>query len=182
MVGLIPAHAGKTRLFQHCSSQFRAHPRSRGENKGGGAQVPTCEGSSPLTRGKQSYVPGFGALGGLIPAHAGKTMRLSQQGLITRAHPRSRGENRVQAWRTLIRPGSSPLTRGKQPACDGGSNIDWLIPAHAGKTRSRRALGNIPQAHPRSRGENRIFPHQGVRSSGLIPAHAGKTATASSSR
>ena len=50
-------------------------------------------GSSPLTRGKHSRARLSSLVAGLIPAHAGKTMRLSQQGLITRAHPRSRGEN-----------------------------------------------------------------------------------------
>ena len=92
-------------------------------------------------------------------------------------------------------PGSSPLTRGKQPA-------DWLrcscvrlIPAHAGKTAEGSTHCAVPRAHPRSRGENGYLPlsgHQDHGSSpltrgkqlvedgenfggGLIPAHAGKT-------
>ena len=51
--GLIPAHAGKTRLDLHIRGRRRAHPRSRGEN---GVRVQarrTSEGSSPLTRGKR---------------------------------------------------------------------------------------------------------------------------------
>ena len=70
-----------------------------------------------------------------------------------------------------------------------------LIPAHAGKTRNARILGNKLGAHPRSRGENRerlvVWGEDGgsspltrgkqrmgtwhVSSRGLIPAHAGKT-------
>ena len=74
LVGLIPAHAGKT---AKSSSQILfawAHPRSRGENNGNrNTEFDKC-GSSPLTRGKRR-VPGFQVfLVGLIPAHAGKTI------------------------------------------------------------------------------------------------------------
>ena len=112
---------------------------------------------------------------GLIPAHAGKTLRWCSRWRRGAAHPRSRGEN------TLIRAddkefkGSSPLTRGKQPP--------------------PRPPRPPPVAHPRSRGENlgvrvkkeltlgsspltRGKPVEGPRrlfERGLIPAHAGKT-------
>ena len=70
---LIPAHAGKTgSLTPHSASQ-RAHPRSRGENH---APLPTRlveHGSSPLTRGKPFHLARHVVIGGLIPAHAGKT-------------------------------------------------------------------------------------------------------------
>ena len=52
-VGLIPAHAGKTRAKTSSTSPSRAHPRSRGENVG----------LSRLSGGRPR----------LIPAHAGKT-------------------------------------------------------------------------------------------------------------
>ena len=51
--GLIPAHAGKTRAVPEGPERFRAHPRSRGENLGGGRRPPDTRGSSPLTRGKR---------------------------------------------------------------------------------------------------------------------------------
>ena len=78
----------------------------------------------------------------------------------------------------------------------GGESVEeGLIPAHAGKTRSRPRSRAVPGAHPRSRGENsrpgfelasalgsspltRGKPHrriQGVVARRLIPAHAGKT-------
>ena len=70
-----------------------------------------------------------------------------------------------------------------------------LIPAHAGKTGSGRSRRNRPRAHPRSRGENSVYPPNVVMGAGsspltrgklvvvevpeghagLIPAHAGKT-------
>ena len=96
--------------------------------------------------------------------------------------------------RTTLK-GSSPLTRGK--LLD-ELNDCWelgLIPAHAGKTFTRSELGGVPEAHPRSRGENIQQPGAVVRTSGsspltrgkhgvllgdleeagLIPTHAGKT-------
>ena len=51
-LGLIPAHAGKTRLSQDGSTSGAAHPRSRGENAPVSGWVNVGCGSSPLTRGK----------------------------------------------------------------------------------------------------------------------------------
>ena len=94
---LIPAHAGKTQPATRCSSTSRAHPRSRGENQAPPAPVWEPPGSSPLTRGK----PGTGSTarrtGGLIPAHAGKTVPGVRRLIVRRAHPRSRGENRANS-------------------------------------------------------------------------------------
>ena len=50
------------------------------------------------------------------------------------AHPRSRGENRRERMENRHRPGSSPLTRGKQLATSIEEATGRLIPAHAGKT------------------------------------------------
>ena len=133
------------------------------------------KGSSPLTRGK-------------------RTMSMPSR-QTSRAHPRSRGENQVDAGLRDLHDGSSPLTRGKQgvPRC--GPDGERLIPAHAGKTSSHRRNATTRKAHPRSRGENAVS--QAVESvvagsspltrgkhlcglgnplpGGLIPAHAGKT-------
>ena len=73
LVGLIPAHAGKTTACcQDCRARS-AHPRSRGENLRTDQLIVTHQGSSPLTRGKQAVDCHGGAARGLIPAHAGKT-------------------------------------------------------------------------------------------------------------
>ena len=195
MPGLIPAHAGKTQIIEVTHWEPPAHPRSRGENFDNvGKDVPFT-GSSPLTRGKHDVrdrrLPGRG----LIPAHAGKTCVVRHILLLAWAHPRSRGENPIFALILKCGCGSSPLTRGKRgdaPACPA---FLGLIPAHAGKTRSRACLGKSGWAHPRSRGENGVSmvrPEGRGGSSpltrgkqdnagtnevffGLIPAHAGKT-------
>ena len=65
-VGLIPAHAGKTCEPQAHQTRPPAHPRSRGENPGGVPVYKTCEGSSPLTRGKHFLTCAFTAQIGQI--------------------------------------------------------------------------------------------------------------------
>ena len=72
-VGLIPAHAGKTRADPRRSREAQAHPRSRGENSRGHGGGAIGAGSSPLTRGKPTWRLLIAQAGGLIPAHAGKT-------------------------------------------------------------------------------------------------------------
>ena len=193
--GLIPAHAGKTGASGLGPIQRRAHPRSRGENNSARSDARGIAGSSPLTRGKLLPRDQNVAVRGLIPAHAGKTMRDTTYATVTRAHPRSRGENAPLEPTPERRPGSSPLTRGKLAWAAYQAGGVRLIPAHAGKT-SPSGLGTrSSRAHPRSRGENvcvcaTTFVASGsspltrgkleageVRSpdAGLIPAHAGKT-------
>ena len=122
-------------------------------------------------------------------------MRTRPAGLGRRAHPRSRGENRLDVLRHDQFAGSSPLTRGKRAPRTGGSCRGRLIPAHAGKTRTPNRWIVQGSAHPRSRGENPLtvavmvaMPGSSpltrgklcrtlerVSDGGLIPAHAGKT-------
>ena len=153
-------------------------------------------GSSPLTRGKRLTVTKYSQVPWLIPAHAGKTTHADATAPRAAAHPRSRGENHKDALKAHVIRGSSPLTRGKHQSrreCRRGMG---LIPAHAGKTRSRPPCPVSSQAHPRSRGENFLVSATtetltgsspltrgkregrglGAPGSGLIPAHAGKTA------
>ena len=77
IVGLIPAHAGKTAMPRALSLAVAAHPRSRGENSHTPEIVEAIPGSSPLTRGKRPDSPVAAARRRLIPAHAGKTPRVS---------------------------------------------------------------------------------------------------------
>ena len=151
---LIPAHAGKTLHAPQARSWCPAHPRSRGENSTASASLWRLLGSSPLTPeklGASSWGQGWT---GLIPAHAGKTGGRADRRQATRAHPRSRGENKDGAGKDLIRWGSSPLTRGKRRR-PGARGQTWrLIPAHAGKTPRSGCQCPPRRAHPRSRGEN----------------------------
>ena len=172
-----------------------AHPRSRGENQALDVDHHPHAGSSPLTRGKRGRLEVRDDGDGLIPAHAGKTSAVCCATVSVEAHPRSRGENHSHGVLEAEAQGSSPLTRGKRGAVDGGRDGLRLIPAHAGKTQATRRRHQRPRAHPRSRGENsvpfltrimdggsspltrgkRTEVHEPPRRAGLIPAHAGKT-------
>ena len=195
LVGLIPAHAGKTALAALGIAICGAHPRSRGENKIAGAFFNSEAGSSPLTRGKRTERTDRIFRSGLIPAHAGKTAFTPRAGPSRAAHPRSRGENAALTCRSLATRGSSPLTRGKLHHPNQELYDARLIPAHAGKTSGQTTGTQGRTAHPRSRGENDARVDQTVNDCGsspltrgkraavlrdrpslrLIPAHAGKT-------
>ena len=132
---------------------------------------------------------------GLIPAHAGKTIRLRAELSTSWAHPRSRGENVGVKSISLSLRGSSPLTRGKPVSGGVPEKAVRLIPAHAGKTAEQTTHAPPLGAHPRSRGENPLSPRGCELLVGsspltrgkppppparkntprLIPAHAGKT-------
>ena len=177
---LIPAHAGKTHGTGGSRPGAGAHPRSRGENHHGTDSRRPRRGSSPLTRGKRVAPPAPTVGPGLIPAHAGKTLKSA----------------------TFARrvTGSSPLTRGKRDHLTDRNPDEGLIPAHAGKTTPPTRWGRSLPAHPRSRGENsaafgwinnslgsspltrgkREERSQSGKTWGLIPAHAGKTTPARS--
>ena len=172
-----------------------AHPRSRGENGLGRPGLVWDGGSSPLTRGKPVTPGGESVKEGLIPAHAGKTIRAGLLINDVEAHPRSRGENIEDVRVVPTALGASPLTRGKPRLIRARAASSGRIPAHAGKTHQPRPGNSRPRAHPRSRGENcvrslrntgvlgaspltrgkrDVQPPSGVHE-GRIPAHAGKT-------
>ena len=138
-LGLIPAHAGKTRSRTTQPPPPWAHPRSRGENHGAYFGATGVPGSSPLTRGKPARASLSRSGLGLIPAHAGKTGGGPRRGRGAWAHPRSRGENGGWARRARYDRGSSPLTRGKLIERGQQAGGNGLIPAHAGKTSRPRA-------------------------------------------
>ena len=152
--GLIPAHAGKTQWLSGSPQGKPAHPRSRGENLEGLAGLLSGLGSSPLTRGKRFLYQTYHRKERLIPAHAGKTAGGASGRAWRRAHPRSRGENRMPRTTRVIATGSSPLTRGKLGAALPVPLRNGLIPAHAGKTLVANGVHFRVPAHPRSRGEN----------------------------
>ena len=132
--GSSPLTRGKLRSRSATPWGWPAHPRSRGENNAKVAHIAVLAGSSPLTRGKRDARAEFLVGSGLIPAHAGKTMRPSRPTDPRGAHPRSRGENEVERMTGEKPAGSSPLTRGKHGRPGVGVLRPGLIPAHAGKT------------------------------------------------
>ena len=171
---LIPAHAGKTGNSSHSHHPRWAHPRSRGENSQRIDITQPCVGSSPLTRGKPRGGVRSDSVGGLIPAHAGKTLPAAYRQPASAAHPRSRGENEKWPMSENRPAGSSPLTRGKQALPCRARAATGLIPAHAGKTTPRALDRYGSAAHPRSRGENCAHIPRGLRTWGSSPLTRGK--------
>ena len=166
-----------------------------GENEAGRAGHRVERGSSPRGRGKHLSERARAACVGLIPAWAGKTVRVATVTVAAGAHPRVGGENRDPLGRVLYGSGSSPRGRGKPHDYRVPRNRRRLIPAWAGKTRPARNRRAHAWAHPRVGGENvarecgvlfeggssprgrgkpRIAGHRHC-GRGLIPAWAGKT-------
>ena len=153
--GLILARAVKTCVARCARGGRRAHPHSREEHMLSRFFTKSHTGSSPPTRRKHLRRYPVVLRGGLIPAHAGKTASQLPPSRDTWAHPRSRGENLIGVAADLSAQGSSPLTRGKQPAASGRMGASGLIPTHAGKTGLLVSTANHRGAHPRSHGGKR---------------------------
>ena len=172
-----------------------AHPRVGGENTYFEAMFATQAGSSPRGRGKLGDLPALRDELGLIPAWAGKTIKLSDSASSSAAHPRVGGENQSPNGTPQSASGSSPRGRGKRRRVPASCARQRLIPAWAGKTWPVSADLAPHSAHPRVGGENTdsvmawfltlgssprgrgkreqaAGPVVGV---GLIPAWAGKT-------
>ena len=193
--GLIPAHAGKTCRRAVPTVFHRAHPRACGENGDDERCNIFMQGSSPRMRGKHATSSEARGAVGLIPAHAGKTVRQATRRSLGPAHPRACGENKIMKTINEAIYGSSPRMRGKLTQPRFIVLIRRLIPAHAGKTTKCAPWKAARPAHPRACGENRqltCIAHVALGSSprmrgkrvvnsvslcgtGLIPAHAGKT-------
>ena len=91
--GIIPADAGSTRPCARSMRSRRDHPRGCGEH-GESAVFPVSgQGSSPRMRGAHIDRDVLGGDGGIIPADAGSTMRLSAHPMHSRDHPRGCGEH-----------------------------------------------------------------------------------------
>ena len=112
----------------------RAHPRACGENAGKLEADAGSRGSSPRMRGKLLMNGGHVKRIGLIPAHAGKTARVTARSMSVTAHPRACGENFHQVDCFSVGTGSSPRMRGKHLHRGVSEVGTGLIPAHAGKT------------------------------------------------
>ena len=151
---LIPAHAGKTPHAAARKARHRAHPRACGENAAFATALTWYAGSSPRMRGKLELLRLDAAAVRLIPAHAGKTCAVEHVAGHTGAHPRACGENPLTTFVRLIEQGSSPRMRGKRYGLGCLFTGGGLIPAHAGKTKTRHDAVDGDGAHPRACGEN----------------------------
>ena len=170
----------------------------RGEHSFNKANSAADKGSSPHARGALQPVRAGRHGPGIIPACAGSTWRSLTRGLLSRDHPRMRGEHAMpRSFESILR-GSSPHARGARRRYRGRPRRPGIIPACAGSTAAGRPSTPSRWDHPRMRGEHNsrsALPvcHRGssphargartvcdlvVRNGGIIPACAGSTLTA----
>ena len=99
-VGLIPACAGNTGIWNQPHARAGAHPRLRGEHNDADCRASIGGGSSPLARGTPR--PGCRKVSPyrLIPACAGNTVPGVAGDWVDEAHPRLRGEHTSRAAKT----------------------------------------------------------------------------------
>ena len=105
---LIPAGAGKTKLYSSCHALPSAHPRRCGENDSAKTDEEAIDGSSPQVRGKPFSFSAGCSERRLIPAGAGKTRPYIYPPVGRPAHPRRCGEHfKKKPYKRLI-PRFSP--------------------------------------------------------------------------
>ena len=151
----IPARAGNTRCVRVRALRRRAHPHSRREYLGSSGLGFGWSGSPPLVRGTCPPAYFWFCVRRLIPARAGNIATTTSTRFAETAHPRSRGEHHVVAFRSQPVCGSSPLARGTLRLESHRVPNLRLIPARAGNISLRGASQTPSSAHPRSRGEHR---------------------------
>ena len=167
--GIIPAHAGFTRLPAPRSARPGDHPRTRGVYVARAFRRRATVGSSPHTRGLRESLPYPRRRGRIIPAHAGFTPPAPPGPPALPDHPRTRGVYAPGAMRVVTTSGSSPHTRGlhggRGPAGAGGR----IIPAHAGFTPRWWGTRAGVSDHPRTRGVYYKYETEGTYTYGSSP-------------
>ena len=152
--GIIPAHAGNTRLRSGDSTFSWDHPRACGEHQPGHVKDVRLQGSSPRMRGTLTIEHAVVVSAGIIPAHAGNTRPMVSPCSKHRDHPRACGEHSLPSWTSSNRWGSSPRMRGTLTICRGMFPRKGIIPAHAGNTRVHELCCQVQGDHPRACGEH----------------------------
>ena len=109
---IIPAHAGNTAASSVLVVFSMDHPRACGEHSFCAITVSPIRGSSPRMRGTLSPRNGVLVFAGIIPAHAGNTLRCRGTVRHYRDHPRACGEHHGVYAVCLGSRGSSPRMRG----------------------------------------------------------------------
>ena len=113
-------------------------------------------------------------LGGITPAHAGKTRRVLRRHPLRWDHPRACGENLNWIPSSCSILGSPPRMRGKQGVGGFRPRPAGITPAHAGKTNSQALSRSQHRDHPRACGENADSARASLSRSGSPPRMRGK--------
>ena len=134
MPGIIPAHAGHTCEDYAGPSSNRDHPRTCGAYSSAIRSIRSPSGSSPHMRGILKKSIACNLSGGIIPAHAGHTVRLPFFPVLPVDHPRTCGAYQHRTCLIVCIMGSSPHMRGIPNLSESQQIELGIIPAHAGHT------------------------------------------------
>ncbi len=110
-------------------------------------------GSPPPTRGKVHCPPLSASNLRITPAYAGKSLYPHSNSLLSRDHPRLRGEKFKLIAVKVNKSGSPPPTRGKVLKLGTGELRYRITPAYAGKSHACKLFCYRLKDHPRLRGE-----------------------------
>ena len=172
---IIPAYAGSTSSPTRRRSRTGDHPRIRGEHAVLAVHVDRGGGSSPHTRGARLGAPHRRTSGRIIPAYAGSTVRSGALWHLSADHPRIRGEHVWAAGPGQTPGGSSPHTRGAQPASGDRGDGPVDHPRIRGEHLPGDQAGLFEAgSSPHTRGAQRAARPAGELH-GIIPAYAGST-------
>ena len=194
LVGITPAHAGKSCPLVFAFRYSRDHPRACGEKPPGRVVQGFPPGSPPRMRGKAEDAIANITRQGITPAHAGKRQTRASPAGVCWDHPRTCGEKNNAITGRVLDVGSPPHMRGKVSTELADIQIAGITPAHAGKSLRPYSQLYFRWDHPRTCGEKsgvRLMaamapgspPHMRGKApppvaaslpSGITPAHAGK--------
>ena len=182
ILGITPAHAGKSGHHGHHGMAERDHPRACGEKYSHVSTMAGISGSPPRMRGKGKARVSPAPRCRITPAHAGKSSCRSGAGCLDWDHPSACGEKFLRPKSGDAEWGSPPRMRGKAFDIDGDFTVTRITPAHAGKSfplfmPSIASLGSPP----RMRGKAGV-PAPVCSDLGITPAHAGKSSRGDSCR
>ena len=193
--GITPAHAGKSCLALLSTAKRRNYPRSCGEEPRSRIFRAVCVELPPLMRGRARNARNPLRMGGITPAHAGKSLTLFLCSLTQWNYPRSCGEEARTALVLFFQWELPPLMRGRARPPQPKQSNTGITPAHAGKSGCDEELRIRHRNYPRSCGEEAMNSRAfwiyqelpplmrgrdltlGLIASqmGITPAHAGKS-------
>jgi hypothetical protein len=150
---LLPAHAGMVPPPSRTFISHFAAPRARGDGPTAFLAASNKLTCSPRTRGWSPHHGHAGAVGRLLPAHAGMVPAHPRWSGRSSPAPRARGDGPVEHRRRSRSGGCSPRTRGWSRLHPGHLHAPLLLPAHAGMVPPWRRTGARPRSAPRARGD-----------------------------
>ena len=134
VMGITPAHAGKSESRAGQERHVQDHPRACGEKSSKTTSSNCPPGSPPRMRGKDHLIEeGIGEVR-ITPAHAGKSRSMRRYRPAPLDHPRACGEKFFVKPRKRSSVGSPPRMRGKGKSAFYHLLLSRITPAHAGKS------------------------------------------------